>query len=251
VPENNSWERFFDRHASVYDGNIFTRNTSAEVDFLVEELGVSPGDSILDVGCGTGRHAVELARRGFRVTGLDLSAGMLERAREAARTANVQVHWIRADAADFSLPKGFDAVVCLCEGAFGLLSEADDPIGQPLSILRNVAESLRPGARFVLTALNGAAMLRRYGKRDIAEGRFDPRTMVESSSMSPGGGLPEIAVRERGFVPTELELMCRIAGLPVLSIWGGTAGGWERKPLDPDEIEMMVVARRSKTEPSV
>jgi len=246
VPDNNSWERFFDRHASVYDGNVFTQNTSAEVDFLVEELGVSPGDSILDVGCGTGRHAVELARRGFRVTGLDLSAGMLERAREAARTADVQVHWIRADAADFSLPKGFDAAVCLCEGAFGLLSEADDPIGQPLSILRNVAESLRPGARFVLTALNGAAMLRRYGKRDIAEGRFDPRTMVESSSMSPGEGLPEIAVRERGFVPTELELMCRIAGLPVLSIWGGTAGGWERKPLDPDEIEMMVVAGKPR-----
>lgn len=228
----------------------FLPGTRQEVDFLETELGPTSEDRVIDLGCGAGRHSIELARRGFEVTGLDLSAGMLAEASNAARKAGVDVRWIRGDASRFSFRRGFDAAICICEGAFGLLGEGDGYIGQPLSILRSVSGSLRPGGRFVLTALNGAAMLRRYGKRDIAEDRFDPRTMVESSSMSPGECLPEIAVRERGFAPTELELMCRIAGLPVLSIWGGTAGGWERKPLDPDELEMMVVAWRNETEPA-
>jgi cyclopropane fatty-acyl-phospholipid synthase-like methyltransferase len=66
------WEGFFDGHAPVYDQNCFTRNTIAEVEFLIETLELSPGASILDVRCGTGRHAIELARRGYRVTGVDL-----------------------------------------------------------------------------------------------------------------------------------------------------------------------------------
>ncbi|MBI5622330.1 MAG: methyltransferase domain-containing protein [Elusimicrobia bacterium] len=68
MTETNSWERFFDAHAPIYED---------EVDFLIEELALPPGSSILDVGCGTGRHSSQLAKRGFAVTGLDLSTEML------------------------------------------------------------------------------------------------------------------------------------------------------------------------------
>ena len=54
--------------------NSFTKNTVAEVDFVLEELSLPPGSRILDVGCGTGRHAVELARRGYQITGVDISS---------------------------------------------------------------------------------------------------------------------------------------------------------------------------------
>ncbi|HVB74545.1 MAG TPA: hypothetical protein VNE38_13400, partial [Ktedonobacteraceae bacterium] len=63
----NQWEAFFDNHAPHYMQNVFTRNTLAEVDFLLEVLSIAAGASILDMGCGTGRHAIELARRGYRV----------------------------------------------------------------------------------------------------------------------------------------------------------------------------------------
>ncbi len=244
MPEKTTWEGFFDAHAPIYDDNVFTKNTLREVDFLLEELRLPPGGWVLDVGCGTGRHAIELAKRGFAVTGLDLSSAMLARAEEKARAAHVQVEWIQANATSFSLPKKYDAAVCLCEGAFGLLGQGEDPIEQPLSILGNISRSLKPHARAVLTVLNGAAMLRRYQNEDVAQGRFDPLGLVESSAMPPREGLPAVAVRERAFLPTELTLLLRVAGLSVLNMWGGTAGNWGRRPLDLDEMEIMIVAGR-------
>lgn len=244
MPEKSSWERFFDGHAPVYEDNEFTKNTVREVDFLLEELELSPGGSILDVGCGTGRHSIELAKRGYAVTGVDLSTAMLSIAAESARAARVDVEWIHANATQFTAPKKHDAAICLCEGAFGLLGQSDDPIEQPLSVLRNIARSLKPQAKALFSVLNATRMIRTYQDSDVAEGRFDPLTMVESSAHPPREGLPPVSVRERAFVPTELRLMFRIAGLQVLNIWGGTAGNWGRRSLDLDEIEIMIVARK-------
>jgi SAM-dependent methyltransferase len=242
MPEKTSWEQFFDAHAPIYDDNVFTRNTVHEVDFLLEELLVPPGGTVLDVGCGTGRHAVELAKRGYVVTGLDLSSEMLSRAADRAEREHVHVEWVRSNATRFTFPGKYDAAVCLCEGAFGLLGQGDDPIDQPMSILCNISRSLKPQAKAVFTVLNGAFMLRRFQNKDVAEGRFDPFTLVASSEHAPREGLPAIAVRERAFVPTELLLLFRIAGMSVVSMWGGTAGNWGRRSLDLDEFEIMIVA---------
>lgn len=249
MADTSTWETFFDAHAPVYDDNVFTKNTLNDVDFLLEELSLQRGGTILDMGCGTGRHAIELAKRGFVVTGLDLSSEMLARAAAAARVANVNVDLVHADATRFSLPARYDGAICLCEGAFGLLGQGDDPIEQPLSILRNISRALKPHANAVLTVLSAAAMLRRHTNKDVAEGRFDPLTMVESSACPPREGLPAVAVRERAFTPTELILLFRLAGMSVLDIWGGTAGNWRRRTLDLDEIEIMIVARKT-AEPS-
>ncbi len=198
------WEEFFDAHAPIYEENVFTKNTIQEVNFLTEELAVRDGGSILDVGCGTGRHSIELARRGYAVTGLDLSAEMLARAADAARSKKVNVQWIRSDAARFQLPDSYDGAICLCEGAFGLLGKGDDPIGQPLSILCNISRSLKPQAKAVFTVLNALASIRRNANKDVEERRFDPLTLVESSECTPREGVAAVAVRERAFVPTEL-----------------------------------------------
>ena len=244
MTDKSSWETFFDQHAEVYNENVFTRNTLEEVDFLVETLGLAPGAAILDVACGTGRHSVELARRGYRMTGLDFSAGMLAKAAEAARAAGVEVEWVRGDATSFSFPRRFDAALCLCEGAFGLLGRDDDPIEQPLAILRNIAACLRPGAKCVFTLLNGLRRIRQYGGADVEAGRFDPLLLVESGEYPPREGLPPVPVRERGFVPTELVLLFRLAGIPVQSITGAKLGQWgATKSLDPDDMEIMVVAQ--------
>lgn len=166
---------------------------------------------------------------------------MLARAADAAKSAGVNVNWIRSDATQFSLPGKYDGAVCLCEGAFGLLGQRDDSIHQPLSILCNISRSLKPQAKVVLTVLNATAMIRKYTNEDVAEGRFDPLNMVESSECSPRDGLPPVAVRERAFVPTELVLLFRLAGMSVLNIWGGTAGNWGRRNLELDEMEIMIV----------
>jgi len=174
---------------------------------------------------------------------------MLGRAAAAAKSVGVEVELMLLDASSFSLPERYDGAICLCGGAFGLLGAEDDPIGQPLSILSNISRSLRPGAKALLTVLNGAAMIRRSSNEDVSEGRFDPLTMVWSSDYPPREGLPPIPVRERSFLPTELVLLFRLAEMSVVSMEGGTAGSWGRRALDLDEMEIMIVARKT-TEPS-
>jgi SAM-dependent methyltransferase len=243
------WVDFFDGHAPFYEQNCFTQNTTAEVDFLVAELGLLPGMAVLDVGCGTGRHAIELARRGLRVTGIDISPGMLAEARRNAEGQGVQVQWIESDAQAFSLPDEFDAAICLCEGAFGLLGSADDPIGQPQAILRNVAGSMRTGGPCLFTVLNAYALARRHSRASVEQGLFDPLTLAERSECAAPGAMDGIPLRERAFIPTELVLLFALAGIELNHIWGGTAGNWGRRPIDLDEIEIMVVGRKAAPPP--
>lgn len=241
------WRRFFDGCAPRYMEEGFTRNTLAEVDFVLDELRRPVGSHILDMGCGTGRHTVELARRGYRMTGVDLSAGMLAEAEKAARAAGVSVEWIQSDATQFtSLPR-FDGALCLCEGAFGLLGLDDDPDEHDRAILRHIAHALKPGARFILTCLNGYNLIRRYTQADVESGAFDPLTLMETHPMEwdAPDGKQTVMVRERGYLPQEIVRMMREAGLRVENIWGGTAGKWGRRKIELDEIEIMFVARRA------
>jgi len=240
--DKHDWERFFDEHAIIYMDNVFTKNTLAEVDFLLELLPIEPGDHILDIGCGAGRHSVELARRGFQVTGVDISAGMLAQAADAAEKAGVEVNWVKADATLYTADRLFDAAICLCEGAFSLLTLTDDPIEHDLSILGNIQAALKPGSGFLLTALNGLRKIREYKQEDVTSGVFDPLTTTDLYQMEEGD--VSVMVRERGYVPSELALLCRTAGFEVQHIWGGTAGNWGRRPVELDEIELMLVARR-------
>jgi len=247
MTRKNEWEIFFDAHAPVYMENPFTKNTLEEVDFVLEELKLPPGSHILDVGCGTGRHAVELAKRGYHVTGVDISSGMLAEAKKAAKKAGVKVEWIQADASKFTSPRSFDAAICLCEGAFGLLGKDDDPLEHELSILRNINDALKADKKLILTVLNGLKMIRDHSREDVESGKFDPITLVEASSQEydTPEGKKKVWVKERGFIPTELAIIFDQAGFKVENIWGGTAGNWGRRKIDLDEIEIMVVAMKA------
>jgi 2-polyprenyl-3-methyl-5-hydroxy-6-metoxy-1,4-benzoquinol methylase len=173
MPLVNEWREFFDEYAARYMDEPFVVGTVGEVDFVTREPTLPPGGHILEVGCGTGRHTVELARRGYRVTGIDQSQGMLDEATAAARQAGVAaaVEWVRADVTEFRWPgQRFDAAICLCEGAFTLLGATDDPIEHDLRILRSIFAALRPGARVVLTALSAVRKLRQLTPDDVAGG---------------------------------------------------------------------------------
>jgi len=249
MTDKNEWEVFFNGHAPIYMENPFTVNTIGEVEFLLDELKLPPQSSILDIGCGTGRHAVELARRGYQITGVDISSRMLAEGEKTAREAGIRINWIHSDATSFTSNDFFDAAICICEGAFGLLGTADDPIGHDLDILRNVYTVLKPKAQLFLTMLNGYRMARKHSQKEVEDGKFNPLILSETSSIesdTPEGTI-SLPVRERGYVPTELVLLFRMAGFQVEHIWGGTAGNWGRRPLELDEMEIMVVARKTAT----
>ncbi|HEY8542170.1 MAG TPA: class I SAM-dependent methyltransferase [Pseudothermotoga sp.] len=242
----NVWKMFFDRYAPRYMNESFTKNTKQEVDFIQEEFKLPKGSYILDVGCGTGRHSVELAKRGYNVTGIDISEEMLKEARKHCVEEGVAAEFIQADATNFIVDKLYDACICLCEGAFGLLSEGEDPFERDIKILRNVNKALKNSAKFLLTALNGLRMIRMYNDEDVAKGIFDPLGIVETHPMlnylenAPQG----IFLREKGFIAVEIVLMLKMTGFVVENIWGGTAGSWNRQPLRMDEMEIMIVSKK-------
>jgi SAM-dependent methyltransferase len=237
---------FFDHHAPYYMQEPFTKNTSEEIEFLIEELSLPPQAHILDVGCGTGRHAIELAQRGYKITGIDISRGMLKEAQKRASEEAVQIDWVQADATVIPLDQGADGVICLCEGAFGLLGSGDDPHTHELAILAGIYASLKPGGKFILTALNGLAKVRSATTETVEKGTFDPMALMEVFSVDyvSDGEKKGAVVRERGFVPSELRLMLTVSGFDVAHIYGGTAGAWRRDPPQLDEIELMAITRK-------
>jgi SAM-dependent methyltransferase len=244
-PENQ-WEAFYNRHAPYYDRGAFTTHTVAEVEFLLDVLTLEPGSRVLDLGCGTGRHAIELASRGFRVTGVDLSAQMLAQGMVKAQLAKVEVEWVHADATEYLAKERFDAVFCLCGAAFTTVDLAADPIEHDAAILRNVHASLKAGGLFVLTTPNGYRRIREVTDADIATGAFDPATMVQTreDDFAIGGAAGRMRYKERLYTLPELIGLLAAQGFETKHAWGGTAGRWGRRPLELDEIEMMVISRR-------
>lgn len=236
------WKQFFDTHAPHYMENVYVTATEAEIAFIANEFGLNGGERILDVGCGVGRHSVPLAKMGCKVTGVDLSEGMLSEARKFAESEGVGVEWVRADAAQFRADGLFDAAICLCEGSFGLLGEGDDPYTRDLTVLKNVAASLKSGGRFILNALSASRNYRRFTAEDVAAGEFDPISQTDCVVMELDG--KTFTLRERSFTAPELVLMCRIAGFDEVQVYGGTAGNWGKRTLDLDEYELMAICRK-------
>lgn len=239
------WQEFFKHEADQYDDEPFTQATEAEVAFLIEQFQLPRGATILDVGCGTGRHSVALAQHGFAVTGMDLSDEMLEKARARAAATGTDVTFIQCDAATFSSAPVFDAAIGLCEGAMGLLGQGDDPIERDLAVLRNIYTALKPNGQLVINALNVFRIARLAGQHAEAE-TFDAMSQTTLNTMvfETADGPVEIPCRERMYTPTEFTLMLRTAGFTVEHVWGGTAGNWRRGPMDVDEYELMAVASK-------
>jgi len=138
---NPKWYReFFEEMGIEYEDYPFTKNTENEVKWMIREYLRDPEMKILDVGCGTGRHAISLATKGYRnITGIDLSRSMIKAAKEVAKRKNVQVDFRVCDARELPFINEFDAVLCLCEGAFGLLENDDENY----KVLKAVQRSLR------------------------------------------------------------------------------------------------------------
>ena len=120
-----SWwqdEEFWNSFAPYFFTEERVKGTAAEVEKLVALLGIAPSAKVLDLCCGIGRHSVEFARLGYRVTAVDLTASFLAQARERAKREQVQVDFVQSDMRDFVRPGAFDAAVNLVT-SFGYFEE--------------------------------------------------------------------------------------------------------------------------------
>jgi cyclopropane fatty-acyl-phospholipid synthase-like methyltransferase len=216
----------------------FTRGTEQEVAFLIDLLKLPEHSHILDIGCGVGRHSLALSRRGFQLTGIDISSGMIEVAQKAALAEKLPAEFIAIDARHFDAQNAFDAAICLCEGAFGLLGTQADH----LDVLRRIHRALKPDGQFVLTAINALSAAQRAKEVD----RFDPYTCTSAERVTITGENDEqreVQIWTTAFTYPQLELMLQTAGFTVDAGYGCVAGSFSRKPLEIGDMEIMMVAR--------
>jgi SAM-dependent methyltransferase len=207
--------------------------TAGQVDFVVEKLELEPGARVLDVACGHGRHSVELARRGFRVTGVDLSPRSIDLARETARKENLDVDFVLSDARELDFESEFDAAINLFTSAIGYF---DDEL-ENQRVVDRVARALRPGGSFLVDTINLLSLARGFralhweeyesGMVMVERREFDFRRGRNRASWTfirPDGSRRELRHSLRVYAPHELIAMLEAAGLDVVGSWGSFDG---------------------------
>ncbi len=247
------YETMFENYAESYDKEEYTHGTAGEVDFIEKEIGHDTSVKILDVGCGTGRHAVELAQRGYRVTGVDLSADQLKKAREKAEKAGLtnRLRFVQGDARDFDLGHDYGLVIMMCEGAFPLM-ETDE---MNFQILENTAKSLKPGGRLIFTSMSVLYPLFHSVKDFMEEHGFESRdhlfdlmTFRESSILEmpdDSGNIRTLNCNDRYYAPSEITWLLKSLGFRQVDIYGCDTGKFSREtPLTPNHFEMLVIAQK-------
>jgi SAM-dependent methyltransferase len=214
----------------------FTKGTVQEVDHVVDALGLRPGQRVLDVGCGPGRHAHELARRGIAVHGIDISARFVEL---AAAGAPDGATFERLDARELAFDAAFDAVICLCQGAFGLMTaNGDDRV-----VLAGIARALKPQGRLALSAFNAyfAVKYHEAATFDADTGVSHERTEVRNEA----GRAHEVDLWTGCYTPRELRLLMESVGMAVERISSVEPGAYGQMTPSTESAEFLVLARRT------
>jgi SAM-dependent methyltransferase len=215
----------------------FTKGTDQEVAFLLDLLKLPAGARLLDVGCGPGRHSVPLAKAGLAVTGVDVSRRFLDIAAESARAAGVGASFFHVDARQMPFDDEFDAVISICQGAFGLMA------GDDSTVLRRMAEAARPGGRVVLTAFSAlyeASHAWREATFDADAGVVHEETTIKDES----GAEHRVDLWTSVYTARELRLLALGVGLVPEAIWAVEPGDFAQRPPDLDHPELMLVARK-------
>jgi SAM-dependent methyltransferase len=213
---------------------------------LARLLDLKPGARVLDLPCGPGRFSIELARRGYNVSGVDRTALYLAEARRRAKQEKLDVEFVRQDMRRFVRTKAFDA----CINMYTSIGYFEDP-ADDLKVCRNVYRSLRPGGKFLIQTGGKEWLARVYQPRDWREeaGAF----ILEERRVVPGwtglenrwviiskGKVSEFRFFLRLYSSGEIEDLLKRAGFAQVDIYGGLDGS----PYDNTSRWLVAAARK-------
>ena len=238
-----AWYReAFGRHYLEVYSHRDDDSARREVAFAADALGLTPGDHVLDLACGAGRHSRALAALGCRVTGMDLSPELLVSAGAAAGGPD----YVRGDMRSLPFSRVFE-VICQFFTSFGYF---EDP-SEDESVLAEVQRVLRPGGRYLFDYLNTERVVADLVPESTDRmGRF---TLHQRRRITPDGSRVEkdVVIREGGTILSEytesvrlytsqdVQAMMGRSGLTPLRLYGDLAGA----PFRPDSPRLVVVAR--------
>lgn len=250
------YEKLFENYSEKYEKENFTKGTMGECDFIEKEIHHDKSLHILDVGCGTGRHSIELGKRGYTVKGIDLSQNMLGKARQKAKEQGLNLDFQQHDARKLPFSQEFDLAIMLCEGGFPLM-ETDE---MNFEILKGVTRALKENGKLIFTTLNGlfplyhsveefCASESETGNATYRSNTFDLMTFRDhniTQMEDDQGHLIELECNERYYVPSEITWLLKTLGYDKIDIYGARLGAFSRNdPLTTEDFEMLVIAEKS------
>jgi SAM-dependent methyltransferase len=200
--------------------------TRREARFIEDSLGVTPGGALLDAGCGYGRHCMELAARGYRLVGLDLSLPLLLRAADEAQRRGLSINFVHGDLRELVFEESFDGAYCL----FSTFGYFDDDSNR--RVLDGVARALKPRGRLIIDAFNRDYVVRDLPARAWWEGDgcvvleevefnyFTSRLLSKRSLVFEDGRQREQQISIRAYSLHELGRALQSAGFRILEVSG-------------------------------
>jgi 2-polyprenyl-3-methyl-5-hydroxy-6-metoxy-1,4-benzoquinol methylase len=252
--------------------HVWAKHHKSEVDLIIEHCELHTEMTVLDFGCGMGRHAIELARRGINVTGVDYLASSIESARKQSASDSLNTaHFEIADCRTVELSNMFDVGICLYDVIGSYVNEGDN-----YAILENLVKHIRPGGSILLSVMN-LELTERIAKNwfslateadklltlppsttmEKTGNVFDPdyylidqetKIVYRKEQFTRGEGLPEeLLIRDRRYTRDSIAQLCLEAGLEIQWSWLVQAGRWAES-LDSESNkakEIIVLCRKS------
>ena len=238
-------DAFWEETGALMFGAQRQAQTPGEVDNLIVRLELEPGARLLDLGCGPGRHSLEFARRGYRVTGVDRTAAYLKMAREQAEREGLSVEFVQADMREFCRPNEFDAAINMYT-AFGYFEDPEDDV----RVASQVARSLCPGGGFLIDTHGKESLARIYRDKTWKEesgtlwleearpaddwARNEVRWVVVKD-----GQRRDFGFSVRLYAASEMKTLLKSAGFTSVQVFGDLAGG----PYDHTAKRLIAVGR--------
>ena len=227
---------------------IPARRTLAEVRLTMKALHLKKGDSLLDICCGTGRHLVPLAKRGMKVTGVDICEEYLQHAERKAEKSGVRLRLVCEDARRINFHGEFSGVINMWTSVGYFEKEIDN-----FRVIKNAYQALRPGGGFLLQADNRDWIARNYGRKHwlevgdykiLDEREFDFATGRINSTWTFVRNGREVAKKAsfRIYCFHELREYFRKAGFGEVTVYGST----DFSPLTFDSRMLFIVGKKRR-----
>lgn len=243
------WEDYFDEiYLRLYKFLDNPERVKREANFIEKALELKRDMKILDLACGQGRHVIELAKRGYKITGFDYSDYLLKVAKERAEKENVEVEFIKGDMRNLPFENEFDAIYNMFT-SFGYFSDSDN-----FKVIEGVSNSLKPGGRFLLDVFNLFYLIKNFQQEFwmltenficLEQNEFDPVRMRSRNLRILFEKGKEIDRREhevRMYTPAELSFLFELAEMKTEKFYGG----YDLSEYSENSRRLIVVGRKAR-----
>ena len=240
---------FFSENSPFLQHPLLTpERTAREIEFVIAHLGLSSGERVLDVGCGFGRHSIELAKRGYAVTGIDPAAAMIEAAQMRAAEAGVNVTFEQTPAETFTTDQPFEAAICLFTTLGQVSISAGNEQTDNIELVAQVYSLLKSGGKLLIEVSQREPTVQnlkptdRFGTDDAYTDitrRFNAvdNTLTETFTLVSPANTQHFLLRYRLFSLAELTTLTAQTGFKAEA----TYCNYHAAPLQPDSPTMLLV----------